>query len=72
MTISQEMHDILMRLSYDNEKFDVELYIICKKIYQKDQWNHKDFVHIRTLSDKRGNELLNYIYLCNLDNNFLA
>jgi hypothetical protein len=73
MTITQEMQDILMKLKYDdNEKFDVVLYMICKKIYQKEKWNYKDFVHIRTLSNRRGNELLNYINLCNLDNNFLA
>jgi hypothetical protein len=66
MTISIELANLITKLQYDeNEKFDVKLYRLMKKMYFRESFDFDDFIYIRGLSKERSNDFLNYVYLCN-------
>jgi hypothetical protein len=64
MPFSREMNDIITRLQLDdNGIVDWKIYDICRKLYHKEKIEFEDYNHMRNLSEKRKNELLEYIYV---------
>jgi hypothetical protein len=70
MPISREMDDIIKRLQIsDNEIVDWKKYDICRKLYLKEKIEFEDCNHMRNLSEKRKNDLLEYIYVIQKNRN---
>jgi hypothetical protein len=64
MPISPEMNEIIKRLQIDDHgTIDWKIYDICRKLYFKEKIEFEDYNHMRDLSEKRKDDLLEYIYV---------
>jgi hypothetical protein len=70
MPISREMDDIIKRLQIDDHgNIDWKIYEICRKLYYKEKIEFENYNHMRDLSEKRKNDLLEYIYVIQKNKN---
>jgi hypothetical protein len=70
MPISREMDVLIKRLQIgDDGNVDFKIYEVCRKLCYKEKIEFEDYNHMRNLSENRKNDLLEYIYVIQINKN---
>ena len=68
MSITNEMQKCIKNISYhEDDLYDIELYQICKNIYNQEKLSKDQIIHIRLIDEEKKYNIIVLMNLCKIE-----